>query len=842
MNRFRPYTLQSKFLLGISAVSLFIGGFMAVGLYVHVNQVLEKEVHDRATLVFTHVDAVKSYVREQLRPRMYTKFPDTFVIEAMSSSYISRSIMDRAGGGTPHVYRRVAENARNPGFEATPMEQKLIRLFRQEPGMDTWEGYRTIDGLKYYIMARPVKYRKSCLYCHGKPADAPPELVELYGDRGFGHTLDSIGGVDFVGLPVTASVARVQDAFMTYLMVFILGTVLFFTATSVIFKRVVVTNIRTLAEALQKNVADGEGDALLRRLTHGDEIHKMIAGVEHLGAHLFETRKQLKDYAGNLEAKVQQRTKELSEEHDQRKADVQLFVDLLHALNNSQSRAMLWQQALPLIAQRFDLASVSYACTFSTGRFYSWPDATARPHLPEDWVNLLTESETRIEGTRAFIPVDSSEASSEGLLCLYRSNGQVFEVRDMPMLQALGRQLGIAAENLAVLDNALRHSANLQAIFEGISDPLMLLNETGGAVIVNTAATTLAKEMGVEVDKSFISLFCGRQRERSAEGQVHFCGFDAATAAALGENLHREVPLQGGRSFVISLYPVQSAGPGKVVMHLRETTSEKKMLAQITRSEKLATVGKLSAGLAHEINNPLGVILCYGELLRKSAQEQSQVEDADVIIKHAKQAQRVLGDLLNFARPTVTTDKRIDIRAIAASVTSVFGVQAAKKNVTLTAGAANDDSVLPKVRVEPQVVEHIVANLLLNALDAVPEDTGLIEVRTHYDKQAQQVLLAVCDNGTGIAEGDMPRIFDPFFTTKDVNQGTGLGLSMLYGFMEDLGGSIEAYNQAAGGACFEVRFPVAPGGSMGQSAQEAGSAEAQAQTGHTASEPEGPAA
>jgi two-component system, NtrC family, sensor kinase len=120
-----------------------------------------------------------------------------------------------------------------------------------------------------------------------------------------------------------------------------------------------------------------------------------------------------------------------------------------------------------------------------------------------------------------------------------------------------------------------------------------------------------------------------------------------------------------------------SPGSGRVVIHVREVTAERKMLDQITRSEKMATVGKLAAGLAHEINNPLGVILCYAELLKQTATPE-QKQDLEVIISHTSKAREVLKNLLNFARPKVSRDRDTDIADMAETVSTVFSPQAQK--------------------------------------------------------------------------------------------------------------------------------------------------------------------
>jgi C4-dicarboxylate-specific signal transduction histidine kinase len=267
------------------------------------------------------------------------------------------------------------------------------------------------------------------------------------------------------------------------------------------------------------------------------------------------------------------------------------------------------------------------------------------------------------------------------------------------------------------------------------------------------------------------------------------------------------VELDNGRSFIVNTIELardENRSP-RIVVSIQEDTDKKKMLRQFVQAEKMGTVGKLAAGLAHEMNNPLGVILCYAELLKKTLTGEQHKTDIDVIIKHTSQAQAVLLDLLNFARPKVSTQRETVIGDVVENVVGVFKVQAAKKGVTLT--CLRDDAGTA-IRVEPQVVEHIILNLLLNALDALPEEAGKIAIHITCDLKKRDLRLTVSDNGSGIDPAVLPSIFDPFFSTKDVNKGSGLGLAVIYGYMRELGGTIEARNRQTGGAAFELNFPI----------------------------------
>jgi len=146
-----------------------------------------------------------------------------------------------------------------------------------------------------------------------------------------------------------------------------------------------------------------------------------------------------------------------------------------------------------------------------------------------------------------------------------------------------------------------------------------------------------------------------------------------------------------------------------------------------------------------------------------------------------------------------------NLNEVIRGVVQIFRVQTDASGVTLNLDLAQD---IPVVAADVSAIEQILTNLLVNALDAVPDRTGRIEIRTCMDQNRKDVLLRVSDNGPGIPPEHLKQIFDPFFTTKEIGKGTGLGLTVVYELMTEIGGSIDV--QAGPGACFELRFPVAP--------------------------------
>ena len=498
---------------------------------------------------------------------------------------------------------------------------------------------------------------------------------------------------------------------------------------------------------------------------------------------------------------VDERTDALRLEVEARRADVHLFVRLLEDMYKSRARAELWRQALPQICTRFGAERIAYLCTMGSQSSFVWPEEAPLPEMPEQFIEVLTGSACVAAGNCLYVPVESSTGNAEGLLILLWHNEEEAQRHDHDVLLALGRQLGIAAENLSAIDGLFRQMNILSTIVEGISDPLVLMDSGCAVLTANRAARDLTAELthNQRLDGNILALFFDLQ---SSE-----CPMQETIGRGLPDL--REVSLAGGRSFALALYPVRGrdGSTNQVVVYLRETTMERRMRLQVWQSERMATVGKLTAGLAHEINNPLGVILCYAGLLRQSITDPQQVTDLEIIERHTRQAQRVLQDLLNFARPKAAGSGTADACAVATSMLEVFSVQAAKKQVVMRL----DRPQTPlRVRLGMGELEQVISNLLINALDAVEPEQGEILVRVQ--EASDMVAIEVEDNGPGVAEDTLPHIYDPFFSTKEIGAGTGLGLTVVYGMVSDVGGRVEVDRSASlGGARFVVLLPRVEG-------------------------------
>ncbi len=235
----------------------------------------------------------------------------------------------------------------------------------------------------------------------------------------------------------------------------------------------------------------------------------------------------------------------------------------------------------------------------------------------------------------------------------------------------------------------------------------------------------------------------------------------------------------------------------------RDITEKRRLEKYLAQTEKLAAIGQLASGVAHEINNPLGVIQCYSSLISKGQEADTQVmKDVEVIQKHTEQCKSVVEALLNFARVSEPQKSHTDIKACIGEVLSVIEPQLQKNCITIQKEL--DDNISQLI-VDAQKIQQVLMNLILNAQQAMP-DGGQMTVRTFV--QLDMLAVEIADTGIGISEKNIDRIFDPFFTTKDAGRGTGLGLSVSYGIIEQHGGKIEVASSPGDGSNFKILLPL----------------------------------
>jgi PAS domain S-box-containing protein len=289
------------------------------------------------------------------------------------------------------------------------------------------------------------------------------------------------------------------------------------------------------------------------------------------------------------------------------------------------------------------------------------------------------------------------------------------------------------------------------------------------------------------------------------------------------ENLELRVKRSDGSMghFSISLSPMrdESKQVNSVVVVMTDITDAVLMQAKLAHSEKMATIGRLVSGVAHEVNNPLAAILGFTDLLLENPEVPASArEDLQIILRETQRTKEIVQDLLSFARQRPAQREPMQLNAILRQTIKLRSYDFASHGVEVS---EEFDENLEFSMGDPQQLQQVFLNILNNAYDAIQEsgNHGKIRIRTRRTHDSLEV--AFIDNGTGISEPD--RIFDPFFTTKQAGKGTGLGLSICYGIVRAHGGEILCWNnEGASGSTFVVRLPIATDSALAASAKEAG--------------------
>jgi two-component system NtrC family sensor kinase len=230
---------------------------------------------------------------------------------------------------------------------------------------------------------------------------------------------------------------------------------------------------------------------------------------------------------------------------------------------------------------------------------------------------------------------------------------------------------------------------------------------------------------------------------------------------------------------------------------------------QLVRSEKLASLGELVAGIAHEINNPLTGILMFANMFADDKRlDENQREDAQTIVHETKRCADIVKRLLDFSRTSIPDKRLKSLSQIMESTLALVSHHATVNDVEIVCHYGVN---LPDIDVDPTQMEQVFINLLVNACHAMPTG-GRLTITIHADSKRDRLITTIEDTGHGISEENLGRIFDPFFTTKnqelDGVAGTGLGLSVSYGIIENHGGQISVQSVIGHGTVFTIELPI----------------------------------
>ena len=269
---------------------------------------------------------------------------------------------------------------------------------------------------------------------------------------------------------------------------------------------------------------------------------------------------------------------------------------------------------------------------------------------------------------------------------------------------------------------------------------------------------------------------------------------------------HRDGTWRTMRASASQLFDAENRLSG-VIISVRDITVEKKLEEQIIQSERLAAMGQMLGGFAHELNNPLTTLLGMSELLKDGEASEARAKQLNMLHQQARRATEIVQNLMYFSRPTAPGKAQVEIGELVDRTLHLQAYALRKGNVTVDFLKTDG---LPGVFADPHQLMQVFLNLILNAEQAIREirEKGTLRIRT--GKTDSTVWASFQDDGPGISPDILPNIFDPFYTTKRPGRGTGLGLSICKAVLKEHGGNVEAATAPDGGAIFTVSLPIPP--------------------------------
>lgn len=399
------------------------------------------------------------------------------------------------------------------------------------------------------------------------------------------------------------------------------------------------------------------------------------------------------------------------------------------------------------------------------------------------------------------------------LSALNKTDGNFSEV-DLDLFASLASSISEAIENawlfqrIRLRQQELLESRNtLQALIDGIPHPIYTINDNWELVAVNKSK---ADELDTTPD-ALAEQVCYRTFFNQESPCSHCAaGQTLANKEAQRWSVNWIGPDHLSREWDVDAYPIPStqAGSASAVIVWQDRTEERRLESSLLQAGKLAAIGQLAAGVAHEINNPLTAINANAEMLKMFIPtEDENYEAVDLIARAGERAAKVVRGLLDFARQEQYSFTSSNVNSSIRQALALVRYQLKTADIQVIQNMAED---LPDVIASWEHLKSVWLNLIVNARDAVQNLPGdrVIEITTRPSTDKSSIQVLIRDNGEGMSQAEVAHIFEPFYTTKDPGKGTGLGLATCHRIIEQHGGEINVVSANGEGTTFIVRLPV----------------------------------
>jgi two-component system NtrC family sensor kinase len=395
-----------------------------------------------------------------------------------------------------------------------------------------------------------------------------------------------------------------------------------------------------------------------------------------------------------------------------------------------------------------------------------------------------------------------------GALIVASVDDGAYTAADLSFVQHLADQLSISIQNARLYKQVSRAKKEWEETFKAVTDPIFLIDTDYNVLLHNDR---LPPEMLASWNQALSSKCFAKLHGRN-QPCVN-CPINEIRRT--GKPVFQRWQTDAGILLDLAYYPVlnEEKQLAAVTIILKDVTQKTKMEAQLVHSAKLAALGEMAAGVAHELNSPMTVIIGTAQMLARELARDAQDEKAEAledIINCGLRCKRIIQNLLTFSRQDQLPATEIDLNAEVERVLSLIRYQINRSQIRIVATL---DPTLPKLTANGPQIQQVLTNFLINARDALDEvqrQKKTIEVSTTLRRQGEKrwVMLSVRDNGTGIDAERLPKIFAPFYTSKEATKGTGLGLSVSLGIAESHNGTIEVDSVPGEGSTFSMVLPL----------------------------------
>ena len=535
-------------------------------------------------------------------------------------------------------------------------------------------------------------------------------------------------------------------------------------------------------------------------------IQKLIKGTRHIAKGDYPSKVEVgqDDEMGQLALAINQMSEEIAEkqtELNKQRDEYQTLFERVPCIITVQDKNFRMLRYNHEFEKSFDPQPDDFCYHAYKGRGEKCPNCPVEKTFADGQIHYGEETGFSRDGTPNHWLVRTSPIKN--------ANGDIVAAMEMSVDITERKQLE---------DQLEKSEKKYHEIFSNIPNPVFVLDsETLGIIDCNDSVKAVYGYTKDQIsNKSFLDLFAEEEKDQ----------YEAMIKNSTVISRVKQMNFQGVPLVVnIRISPAEYPGKKVLLVTTSDITKRLETEQQLIQASKMATLGEMATGIAHELNQPLSVIKTASSFSIKKATKKEPIKE-DVLFNILKKidanvdrATKIINHMRQFARKSDMDLEMVQVNHVLERAFEIFSQQLKLRGIAVVWDIEKD---LPKIKADQSRLEQVFINLLLNARDAIEERWGSRETATADKKitlrtkrRDHTIVCEVCDTGKGVPGTLADKIFEPFFTTKEVGKGTGLGLSISYGFVKDCGGDIQVAPNITEGACFIVKFPV-PGKNNGK--------------------------